>query len=520
MTPFSLFLDMNTSAHLLFAPASRLRSVPLAARNSSFAFPVEPHRPSAMVFKKQRLRGANVDNGEPHLSCNFGVSGLIVSDHSVTVPLDYTGELPGTIDVFFRIVVHRNKQEDRTLPYLLYLQGGPGFEAPRPLESSGWIKAAVNYFRVVLMDQRGTGLSAGITCANLEARGPPAAQARYLRCFRADSIVRDAEAIRSTLALESTTNQSKASDDTRWSILGQSFGGFVCVTYLSLAPAALLEVLITGGLPPGITSRCSADDVYRKTYTRVLKQNSKFYSRFPLAEERARNVVLHLAAQSQGYVTTPAGNTLSPRSFQLLGLQTLGFSQGFERLHYLLECAFDGTTGQLSPKFLKEFDTMMAWDTNPLYALLHEAIYCQGGASRWAAHRIREAEYSEAFDALGAARSGRQVMFTGEMVFPWMFDEFKELRRVKEAADIVANDEAWPALYSAERLQRNVVPTASATYFEDMFVDFSLAQDTADLVRGLQQHVTSEWLHDGLRENGGVLFEKLLNMVRGGIVPR
>lgn len=29
--------------------------------------------------------------------------------------------------------------------------GGPGFEGPRPLESSGWIKQAVNYFRVVLM---------------------------------------------------------------------------------------------------------------------------------------------------------------------------------------------------------------------------------------------------------------------------------------------------------------------------------------------------------------------------------
>ena len=33
----------------------------------------------------------------------------------------------------------------------------------------------------------------------------------------------------------------------------------------------------------------------------------------------------------------------------------------------------------------------MAWDSNPLYALLHESIYCQGGgtASNWAAHRVR-----------------------------------------------------------------------------------------------------------------------------------
>ena len=38
---------------------------------------------------------------------------------------------------------------------------------------------------------------------------------------------------------------------------------------------------------------------------------------------------------------------------------------------------------------LQDFDTWMAWDTNPLYALLHEAIYCQGAASNWAAHRVR-----------------------------------------------------------------------------------------------------------------------------------
>ena len=43
----------------------------------------------------------------------------------------------------------------------------------------------------------------------------PKEQADYLTHFRADSIVRDAEAIRLNLGVE------------KWSILGQSFGGFV-----------------------------------------------------------------------------------------------------------------------------------------------------------------------------------------------------------------------------------------------------------------------------------------------------
>ena len=57
----------------------------------------------------------------------------------------------------------------------------------------------------------------------------------------------------------------------------------------------------------------------------------------------------------------------------------------------------------------------MAWDTNPLYALLHEAIYCQGpdSASGWAAQRVLDAEFSADFDAALACANGAPVMFTG-----------------------------------------------------------------------------------------------------------
>lgn len=276
---------------------------------------------------------------------------------------------------------------------------------------------------------------------------------------------------------------------------------------------------MTGGIPPGVDMPCSADSVYTATFQRVLTQNAKFYSRFPIAIERAQRVVLYLAAQPGGGVTTPAGNFLSPRSLQLLGLSTLGFSHGFERLHYMLESAFDAD-GNLSQRFLKDFDGTMSWDTNPLYALLHEAIYCQGAASNWAAHRIRETKFAVEFDAVAAARAGTQVNFTGEMVFPWMFEDFAGLRNVKEAAELLAADAAWGQLYDASKLQVNTVPVAAASYFEDIFVDFNLAQATAGMINGIQLHVTNEWLHDGIRENGGPLFERLLNMVRGGTLIR
>ena len=44
-------------------------------------------------------------------------------------------------------------KEDERLPYLLYLQGGPGFESPRPTDASGWIGKACEGYRVVLLDQ-------------------------------------------------------------------------------------------------------------------------------------------------------------------------------------------------------------------------------------------------------------------------------------------------------------------------------------------------------------------------------
>ena len=48
--------------------------------------------------------------------------------------------------------------EDR--PYLVFLQGGPGNEATRPTAPpSGWMKRALQDYRVLLLDQRGTGRS-------------------------------------------------------------------------------------------------------------------------------------------------------------------------------------------------------------------------------------------------------------------------------------------------------------------------------------------------------------------------
>ena len=53
-----------------------------------------------------------------------------------------------------------------------------------------------------------------------------------------------------------------------------------------------------------------------------------------------------------------------------------GASGAFEALYYLLEDAFIGE--RLNPAFLYQVQAMQPFNTNPVFAILHELIYCEG----------------------------------------------------------------------------------------------------------------------------------------------
>ena len=63
------------------------------------------------------------------------------------------------------------------------------------------------------------------------------------------------------------------------------------------------------------------------------------------------------------------------------------------------------------------------------------------------------------------------VHFTGEMIYPWMFDDYIQLRPLKEAAEILATDDQWSRLYDGATLRANTVPCAAAVYYNDMYVE-------------------------------------------------
>lgn len=432
--------------------------------------------------------------------------------------------------VFVREVVKSSRGNDdeakrAALPAVLFLQGGPGFEAGRPDASGGWIGELVNEHRVFLLDQRGTGRSD----AEL-VRVPASAElgmwqpevtvgdgasdadwatnaAKLLMCFRADSIVKDAELIRKTIL--------PAGENNKWTLLGQSFGGFCITTYLSFAPEGVKEALYTGGLPPLTHVKASAEPAYKHLFKRVIAQNEKYYARFPQDIER---VCYLLRYCHENVVRLPGGGRLGAPLIKALGFSNLGTASGMERLHFMLE---NVVVGQPIPhKVLIDVEnTFRHFSTNWLYGILHEAIYCSEGNAYGGANAAIKAFAKEFDHADVLAGAIKKVYFTGEMVFEEFFDKefgIEELKPYARVRDVfVASDaSAWSKLYDDEQLARNTVPVACASYVEDMFVDFNLAAETAAKIKGARVWSTSEYMHSGIREDGAKIVKTLLSYVR------
>ena len=419
--------------------------------------------------------------------------GLVLKEHTFEVPLDYSKPKSKKIRIFGREVVAKENENNKKLPWLVYFQGGPGFGSPRPVSNSGWLKRALQEFRVFLLDQRGTTTRGTLIHSQTLKGMKPEEQADYLTHFRADNIINDAEFVRKKLVKD------------KWSLLGQSYGGFCILSYLSMAPEGVKEAFITGGVP---SIDRHVDDVYRETYELTKVKNEIYYDRYPQDKKTVKEIVDYL---NKNKVTLPCGDVLSASRFLCLGIN-FGFQSGYETVHYLVENAFVETPdgAELSYVFLKGIEQAMAFDTNPIYAILHEPIYNQGFASRWSAERIKE-EFPE------YNHDQKTVLFTGEMVYSWFFDEFKQLKPLKKAANILAEKEDWGKIYDRKKLSKNKVPVTAAVYFNDMFVTRKFSEETVNAIPNMKAWYTSEFEHCGLRVGGEALLDRLIKMCRGEV---
>lgn len=420
---------------------------------------------------------------------SFRIDDLILSEHWLDCPLDYNQPDGETIPIFAREVRKRSAPDDQ--PWAIFLQGGPGFGGPRPLRNSGWIKVITETHRLLLLDDRGTGRSWRLDAQSLSGL-QAAEQARRLACCRADSIVHDAEAFRAVL-----------SPDAPWLAVGQSYGGWCITTYLSQSPEGLSGAIYAGGLPP---VDWTADQVYRANYPRVALKFAEFLERFPAGRSRIDAIVTILR---EGPVPLPRGGRLTLDVLQYLGMHFYR-SGGAETLNYLLESAV--VRGEISQFFLHAIEEYMRFDTNPIFALLHESIYADGsGATGWAAERVRS-EFPE------FATDADPFLLTGEMIYPWMFDELPGLRPLREAAYILAEKTDWSRIYDPEQLAANTVPCAAVVYYHDMCVGREYTLDFAERLGGLKTWVTSEYEHDGIGVDGERICKRLLGLLHGDVV--
>lgn len=417
----------------------------------------------------------------------YSLPGIWVSERSIRVPLDWWNPDAGEISVFVRELVDPDRRRDE-LPLLTYLQGGPGGANPRPLDATGWIGEALRHYRLVLVDQRGTGRSTPIDARTIAALGDGASGADHLAHFRADSIVRDLEQVRTALY-----------GSAKWATLAQSYGGWLTLAYLSHAPAAIAASYVCGGIPG---TPADAAEVYRRTFTRVEQKNAEFARRYPQDIDVVSSIADRLAGEE---VRLPDGDRLTVQRFQSLGLD-FGMKPGFERMHWLLEDAFT-PDGRLSEQFLAQVLARTSSAGNPLFWTLQESIYGDepSGATNWAAQRERDRRPQFGVDR-------RPLLFTGEMAFPWMFDEVRLLRGFRDAVHELAKREPWSRLYDFEALAANEVPVAAAVYYDDMYVDAHLQLDTLSRVGNSVSWVTNEFEHDGI--GSGRTFTRLRELVR------
>ncbi|MDD6373382.1 MAG: alpha/beta fold hydrolase [Bifidobacteriaceae bacterium] len=439
----------------------------------------------------------------------YYVPGLYVEDHSTTVPLDWSApDGSERLSLFYRVLCAPGN-ENRDLPLLVFLQGGPGGPGPRPLspQSDGWIAEAVRHFRVVLPDQRGTGRSSRVQSSVARRFDTPRGLADYLHHFLADSIIRDFEHLRRT-----------EFGGRRWVTLGQSYGGFLTLTYLSLFPEAIAASFTTGGIPavpasPAVT--------YAHTVPKMLMKTARYYERYPQDAARVAAVADRLA---DGDVRLPNGDVFTVRRLQTLG-QDFGMKPSGERLHWLLDQAFcdgDGSVpsagdaasaaaphgSDLSEGFLMNVLAATESYNRPLYWTLQEFIYQDGGddgecePANWAASR-------EIATIPGMSPDARPLQFIGEAALPESFADDSSLAPFRAAEDLLMADTHWGKIYDAARLASNEVPLQAALYFDDMYVPSELSLDTLSRVGNSHAWVTNEFEHDGV--HGPLVFRHLYN---------
>jgi pimeloyl-ACP methyl ester carboxylesterase len=163
---------------------------------------------------------------------------------SVTVPLDRSGGVPGTLSL------HVERWAPRAPRGVLFLlAGGPGQASTRAFDvgSSFWQNLFPGY-ALVTFDPRGTGRSGALDCPELDVRLPPAVEPPVAACARRLGAARrfyattetahDLDAVRAAIGAP------------RIALAGVSYGTKVALVYAAAYPGRVERLVLDSVVPP------------------------------------------------------------------------------------------------------------------------------------------------------------------------------------------------------------------------------------------------------------------------------
>lgn len=165
--------------------------------------------------------------------------------------------------------------------------------------------------------------------------------------------------------------------------------------------------------------------------------------------------------------------------------------------------------GHLTRPTVLALENAHSFDSNVIYALLHEPCYCQGDASNWSAQRLLGSYPAFNLSETMLDESTKPVHFTGEMIYPFMFECYPELVKLKKIGEMLAQEKSWSQLYDVEQLKKNEVPVYAASYIEDMYVDFELSMETAKVIKGCKTYVTNVMYHNAVSKKADEVLKEL-----------
>jgi hypothetical protein len=301
------------------------------------------------------------------------------------------------------------------------------------------------------------------------------------------------------------------------------------MSYLSLVEQPPKICLFTGGIAPMLTP---AYDAYSSLWERVRERSLQYYDMYPGDILLVKKIVNKLLEEP---ATLPSGGKLTARRFLQLGMSLGGGPSSFASMHSLFNSAFllpDET--KFTRSFLKTVDSQQPFDDNPIYFWLHESIYADGPSNsptNWAAHRAYEDKVKtpSEFDYRLTSQldsDARPTLFFGEMVFPWMAEDFAECGGVgcTALANALATKDDWTHLYDGDHMRQVLGDgssrAAAAVYYGDMYVDFNCVMEVAARGGPLEKckvYITNDYQHSGLRDDGAAIFSKLHGMATGSI---